>query len=66
MKYNIKISGMGCPHCISRVTKALESIGADIIEVGLNTAAVDYAEDTSPIREAIEELGFKVVSIEAE
>ena len=65
MKYRVTISGMGCAHCISRVTNALDSIGADIIEIGLNTALIDYGEDTAPVKEAIEELGFKVVSIEA-
>ena len=65
MKYCIKLNGMGCAHCISRITLALNSIGADIISVELNKAVIDYGNDTSPIKEAVEDLGFELVSIEA-
>lgn len=65
MKYNITISGMGCSHCIARVTNALNTIGADVDSVGINTAVVDFGSDVEPIKESIEELGFKVISIEA-
>ena len=65
MKYNVTISGMGCAHCIARVTKALETLGAEVISVEINSAVIDFGDDVSPVKEAIEELGFKVVSIEA-
>lgn len=65
MRYNIKTSGMGCPHCIKRVTKAMTELNTGIIKVELNDIIVDYDGDKENIRKAIEELGFKVISIEA-
>ena len=66
MKYSIKTKGMGCPHCVKRVTKAMESLGADIKKVELNDIEVlgDMGEDA--IRKAIEALGFEVTEIRAE
>ncbi len=66
MKYHVTLSGMGCAHCISRVSNAMNTIGADVISIELNSLVIDFGEDTSPVREAIEELGFEVKSIEAE
>ena len=66
MKYSIKTKGMGCPHCIKRVTKAMEGIGADIQKVELNDIAVTTEKGEAEIREAIEALGFEVLEIKAE
>ena len=65
MRYNITISGMGCRHCVARVTKALTELGVNIISVEINSAVVEYEGDIDRIRSSIEELGFAVVSIEA-
>ena len=65
MKYRVTTSGMGCQHCIARVTNALNTIGADIVSMELNSFVIDFGEDTAPVREAIEELGFEVKAIEA-
>ena len=66
MKYSIKTKGMGCPHCIKRVTKAMEGLGADIEKVALNDIAVKSEKGEAEIRSAIEALGFEVLEIKAE
>lgn len=64
MKYCLKIDGMGCAHCIRRVTEAMNAIGANIVSLELNNAIIDFREDVKPVREAIEDLGFDVISID--
>ena len=66
MNYSIITKGMGCPHCIKRVTKAMEALGADIEKVELNDIAVKSDRAENELRAAIEALGFEVVSIKAE
>lgn len=66
MKYSIITRGMGCPHCIRKVTKAMEELGAQIEKVELNDIAVYSDKDEADIRAAIEAKGFEVVSIKAE
>ena len=65
MKYRIRTTGMGCPHCIARVTKAMEQIGAGIVSMELNDFTVSFPGDTSAVKKAITDLGFEVISIEA-
>ncbi len=62
----IKINGMKCQHCVSSVTKALESIdGISDVTVNLETleasftAAADISIDR--IKEAIRKIGFEPV-----
>ncbi len=66
MKYSIKTKGMGCPHCVKRVTKAMETLGADIKKVELNDIEICSELPEAAIREAIEKLGFEVTEIRAE
>lgn len=66
MKYSIITRGMGCPHCIKKVTKAMEELGAQIEKVELNDIAVYSDKAEADIRAAIEAKGFEVVSITAE
>lgn len=66
MKYSIITRGMGCPHCIRKVTKAMEELGAQIEKVELNDIAVYSDKTEADIRAAIEAKGFEVVSIKAE
>lgn len=66
MKYSIITRGMGCPHCIKKVTKAMEELGAQIEKVELNDIAVCSDKAEADIRAAIEAKGFEVVSIKAE
>lgn len=66
MKYSIITRGMGCPHCIKKVTKAMEELGAQIEKVELNDIAVYSDKSEADIRTAIEAKGFEVVSVKAE
>ena len=64
MKKTIKIEGMMCTHCQSRVQKALESLGlkADVsFQTGL--AVVEGNAADTAIREAIEKEGYTVVCV---
>ena len=68
MKKKILLEGMSCNHCVNHVTEALKEIGATDVEVNLNKklATAEVREDITDevIKEAIEEVGFEVVSIE--
>ena len=66
MKYSIITRGMGCPHCIRKVTKAMEELGAQIEKVELNDIAVYSDKSEADIRAAIDAKGFEVVSVKAE
>lgn len=66
MDYRIKTEGMGCPRCIAKVTKAMEALGADIKRMELNDFTVSYKGSADEIKTAIEGLGFRFISAEAE
>ena len=66
MKYIITTEGMGCEHCIKRVTAAMQTLNAAIIYVKLNDIAVDFNGNENDLRNAIEDLGFDVISIKAQ
>ena len=65
MNYRVKTEGMGCAHCIARVTKAMEKLGARIIGMELNDFTVSADAAPEIVKSAVEALGFKVKSIEA-
>ena len=68
MKKKIQLEGMSCNHCVNHVTEALKEIGATDVEVNLDKklATAEVREDITDevIKEAIEEVGYEVVSIE--
>lgn len=64
MNYRIKTDGMGCAHCIARVTKAMEGLGAEIVSMELNDFTVAFSGDPALIKEAVEDLGFDVITVE--
>ncbi len=64
MKYNVRTEGMGCPHCIKKVTKAMEELGANVVRMELNDFTVEYAGDPAEIKKAVESKGFRFVSAE--
>jgi copper chaperone len=68
MKKKILLEGMSCKHCVNHVTEALKEIGATEVEVNLEKklATAEVREDITDeiIKEAIEEVGYEVVSIE--
>ena len=66
MKKIIKIDGMGCQHCVNRITEALSAIdGVDVLEVSLEdkTATVDVEESVADevLMDAIDEEGFEPI-----
>lgn len=66
MIYRVKTEGMGCQHCIARVTNAMNALGAGVASMELNDFTVDFNGDPGKIREAVEDLGFDVVEITEE
>lgn len=66
MKKIIKIDGMGCQHCVNRITEALSAIdGVDVLEVSLEdkSATVDIEESVADevLMDAIDEEGFEPI-----
>ena len=64
MDLYVKTEGMGCPHCIAKVTKAVTALGAKIKRMELNDFTLSFEGDPAEIKKAVEEKGFKVLSIE--
>lgn len=63
----MKIDGMSCQHCVKHVTEALEEIeGLSDIKVDLEsgTATASGNVDAQIIKNAIEEAGYNLISIE--
>lgn len=63
MKINVITEGMGCDHCIKRVTAAMEGIGAKIDSIQLNNFTIVTDTDKAAIKEAIEDAGYDVISM---
>ncbi|WP_066893243.1 heavy-metal-associated domain-containing protein [Clostridium nigeriense] len=67
MKKIIKIEGMSCNHCVSHVKEALENIkDVNVLEVNLENknALVETEVDNNILKNAIEEEGYDVISID--
>lgn len=66
MKKVIKIDGMGCQHCVNRITEALSAIdGVEVLEVSLEdkSATVDVEESIADetLMNSIDEEGFEPI-----
>lgn len=66
MKKIIKIDGMGCQHCVNRITEALSAVdGVDVLEVSLEdkSATVDVDESVADevLMDTIDEEGFEPI-----
>ena len=65
--YTIEISGMHCQNCVNGVTRAINAIDGAAAKVSLknNSAEVscDRDVDKEKLKRAVEDAGFKVVSI---
>jgi copper chaperone len=65
-RMTMKIDGMSCGHCVSAVTKALETlpdVQVEQVKVGSATVAFDPATTTeSRIAEAVETKGYRVAA----
>lgn len=63
------IDGMSCGHCAMAVKKELSALPFDEVKVEIGSAEVKYDEtkiNSQQISAAIEEAGYKVVSVIAE
>ncbi len=60
----LKIEGMGCMHCVAKVQKAMEEIGAKVISCEIGSCEIEGVSDTDLIRDTIEGIGFELISAE--
>lgn len=61
----IIIEGMSCQKCVEGVKKALNTVdGVDSMEVTVGKAVIEGSAKDAELKEAIEDFGFDVVSIE--
>ena len=63
----VKIEGMMCQHCVKSVTKALEKLDLQNVQVSLDqkqaTFDVNAKVSDETVTKAIEDIDFKVVEI---
>ena len=66
-KRTIKISGMHCQNCDNSVTRALDGMDGVVAKVSLRDSSakvlLDRMVDEKDLKRAVEEAGFRVVSI---
>ena len=60
----MKIEGMGCMHCVAKVKKAMEDLGATVKSCEIGTCEIEGVNDIDRIRDAIEGIGFELISAE--
>ena len=60
----LKISGMGCMHCVAKVPAALKELGADVKNVEIGSAEIGNGIAVDQLKAAIENAGFELVSAE--
>ena len=58
----LKIEGMGCMHCVAKVKKALEDLGARVISCEIGSCEIEGVKNVDQIRDAIEGVGFELIS----
>ena len=61
----LKIKGMGCMHCVAKVRNAMEELGASVVSCEIGVCEIKDGQDVEKIREAIEKIGFELISVEA-
>lgn len=68
-KVMMKLDGMTCPSCLTKIEKAVESIdGTDEIKVLFNAGKLKFVMDqnktnSDEIKNAIEEMGYEVKGV---
>lgn len=60
----LNIEGMGCAHCVAKVSSALKEIGAEVISCEIGKVEIAPYENTAALYETIELIGFDLISIE--
>ena len=60
----LKIEGMGCMHCVAKVKKAMEELGATVVACEIGSCEITKIEDVEKVRDAIEGVGFELISAE--
>ena len=60
----LKIEGMGCMHCVAKVKKAMEEIGATVLKCEIGSCEIEGVDNKEQIRDAIEGVGFELITIE--
>jgi copper chaperone len=63
--YQLQVENMSCGHCVGAVTRAVQEIDAAAkVEVDLasNTVRIDSATALAPLKSAIADAGYPVVS----
>nr|WP_238902637.1 cation transporter [Clostridium sp. YIM B02506] len=63
----ITIEGMSCGHCKARVEKALselDGITSAVVDLEAKTATIEGETSDEVLREAIDDAGYDVISIE--
>ena len=63
--YELKVEGMSCGHCVSAVTRAVQSVDAAAkVEVDLaqQKVRVDSAASLDDVKAAVEEAGYPVLA----
>ncbi|GAA0065309.1 MAG: heavy metal-associated domain-containing protein [Clostridium perfringens] len=64
-KLILEIDGMSCSNCVRHVEAALLDVdGVDVLQVEVGRAVVDTEVDEDTLRDALEEVGYELVSIE--
>ncbi|MGG5462793.1 heavy-metal-associated domain-containing protein [Clostridium sp. B9] len=64
-KLILEIDGMSCSNCVRHVEAALLDIdGVEVLEVEVGKAVIDTEVDEDTLRDALEEVGYELVSIE--
>ncbi|MDO5707362.1 MAG: cation transporter [Andreesenia angusta] len=59
----IKIEGMHCQNCVQAVENGLKKLEPKSLKVEIGEAEIDTDASDDVLKEAIEDLGFDVVSI---
>ena len=63
----ITIEGMHCQHCVKAVTEALqavEGVSSVVVSLEAKNAVVEGTAANEALREAVEDIGFDVVSVQ--
>lgn len=68
-KVMMKLGGMTCPSCLTKIEKAVENVdGTDQIKVLFNAGKLKFVMDsnktnTDEVKNAIEKMGYEVMGI---